>query len=213
MKNMDEWKDIQDVYISQANTIGFQESVIIRDYIPPKEPSVFMPEADGTELLRPEDNETELLHPEDNETELLRPETDETELLRPEEDETDLLVEADGDATVLAMPEYSGDDETVLAFTAYESLALKRVKTQEIVLVTGDEFYIGKQAGNNYVIKDNPMISRRHVRIFKQDGSYWIEDLDSLNHTYINDSMILAPVVLTPSMTFRLSTDEGFEVI
>ena len=61
MKNyLDEWKDIQDVYIPQANTIGFQESVIIRDYIPPRETSVFMPEADGTELLRHEDNETEL---------------------------------------------------------------------------------------------------------------------------------------------------------
>lgn len=174
MKNyLDEWKDIQDVYIPQANTIGFQESVIIRDYIPPREPSVFMPEAD----------------------------------------ETDLLVNEDDDETVLATPEYSGDDETVLAFTAYEPIKLKRVKTQEIVGVTGDEFYIGKQAGNNYVIKDNPMISRKHVRIFKQSGSYWIEDLDSLNHTYIDDSMIQTPVVLTAGMTFRLSTDEVFEVI
>ena len=39
---LDEWKDIQDVYIPQANTIGFQESVIIRDYIPPRETSVFI---------------------------------------------------------------------------------------------------------------------------------------------------------------------------
>lgn len=194
MKNyLDEWKDIQDVYIPRADTIGFQESVIIRDYIPPKEPSVFMPEAEGTELLRPEDNETELL-------------TSET-------DEADLLVNEDEDETVLATPEYSGDDETVLAFTAYEPIKLKRVKTQEIVWVTGDEFYIGKQAGNNYVIKDNPMISRKHVRIFKRSGSYWIEDLDSLNHTYINDCVILDPIVLTPGMTFRLSTDEVFEVI
>ena len=191
MKNyLDEWKDIRDVYIPQANTIGFQESVIIRDYIPPREPSVFMPEADGTELLRPEDNETELLT-----------------------SETDLLVNENDDETVLATPEYSGDDETVLAFTAYEPIKLKRVKTQEIVEVTGDEFYIGKQAGNNYVIKDNPMISRKHVRIFKQSGSYWIEDLDSLNHTYIDDSMIQTPVVLASGMTFRLSTDEVFEVI
>lgn len=191
MKNyLDEWKDIRDVYIPQANTIGFQESVIIRDYIPPREPSVFMPEADGRELLRPEDNETELLT-----------------------SETDLLVNENDDETVLATPEYSGDDETVLAFTAYEPIKLKRVKTQEIVGVTGDEFYIGKQAGNNYVIKDNPMISRKHVRIFKQSGSYWIEDLDSLNHTYIDDSMIQTPVVLTSGMTFRLSTDEVFEVI
>ena len=194
MKNyLDEWKDIQDVYIPQANTIGFQESVIIRDYIPPRETSVFMPEADGTELLRHEDNETEL-------------QTSET-------DETDLLVNENDDETVLATTEYSGDDETVLAFMAYEPIKLKRVKTQEIVEVTGDEFYIGKQAGNNYVIKDNPMISRKHVRIFKQSGSYWIEDLDSLNHTYIDDSMIQTPVVLTAGMTFRLSTDEVFEVI
>ena len=191
MKNyLDEWKDIRDVYIPQANTIGFQESVIIRDYIPPREPSVFMPEADGRELLRPEDNETELLT-----------------------SETDLLVNENDDETVLATPEYSGDDETVLAFMAYEPIKLKRVKTQEIVEVTGDEFYIGKQAGNNYVVKDNPMISRKHVRIFKQSGSYWIEDLDSLNHTYIDDSMIQTPVVLTSGMTFRLSTDEVFEVI
>ena len=63
------------------------------------------------------------------------------------------------------------------------------------------------------IIKDNPMISRRHARIYQINCEFWLEDLKSLNHTFVNDKVISEPVKLIPGMKFRLSLDEEFEVI
>ena len=66
---------------------------------------------------------------------------------------------------------------------------------------------------DDYVIKDNPMISRKHARIYQRDCNFWLEDLNSLNHTFVNDKVISEPVKLIPGMKFRLSLDEEFKVI
>ena len=106
-------------------------------------------------------------------------------------------------------------DEDATAFAPFKvrCLILERVKTGKQIKVDSGEFTIGKQTENDYVIKDNPMISRKHARIYQRDCNFWLEDLNSLNHTFVNDKVISEPVKLIPGMKFRLSLDEEFKVI
>lgn len=119
-----------------------------------------------------------------------------------------------GDApTVFVSDTYYGDDETVLVQENQKLAVIKRMKTGEFVLVSKDDFVIGKQTGTDYVIRDNQTISRRHARLYRKDGSYWLEDLNSSNHVFIDDRRIDSPVKLSDRMKFRLSDDEEFEFI
>ena len=53
------------------------------------------------------------------------------------------------------------------------------------------EFIIGKsQAGTDMMIAGNSSVSRRHARIICRGGQYYIEDLNSLNGTYVNESKV-----------------------
>ena len=105
------------------------------------------------------------------------------------------------------------EDATVFAPFKVRCLILERVITGKQIKVDSGEFTIGKQTENDYVIKDNPMISRKHARIYQRDCNFWLEDLNSLNHTFVNDKVISEPVKLIPGMKFRLSLDEEFKVI
>lgn len=129
------------------------------------------------------------------------------------EDEYLYDMNGNSDETVLAENSYIGEDETVFASVESYCLILKRMKTKEQIIVSSNEFMIGKQVENDYVIKDNPMISRKHARIYCKNHEFWLEDLNSLNHTYVNDKTISKPVRLMPGMKFRMSLDEEFEVV
>lgn len=60
-------------------------------------------------------------------------------------------------------------------------------RTGEVVKLESGDTIIGRNASQcDFTIHDES-ISRRHVRIFKQDGSYFVEDLNSLNGTFVND--------------------------
>ena len=48
-----------------------------------------------------------------------------------------------------------------------------------------NEIMIGRNAENDIVI-ENLAVSKQHARIVKQDGAYYIEDLNSTNGTYLN---------------------------
>ena len=69
-----------------------------------------------------------------------------------------------GDApTVFVSDTDCGDDRTVLVQDRRPGAAfIRRLKTGETVRVAKDEFVIGKQAGADYVIRDNRTVSRRH---------------------------------------------------
>lgn len=62
-----------------------------------------------------------------------------------------------------------------------------RKKTGERVVIDKDEFKIGKISGMaDYLLADNPAVSRMHAIITKIDGSYYICDNYSTNATYLN---------------------------
>ncbi len=48
-----------------------------------------------------------------------------------------------------------------------------------------DEVTVGRGRSNTITIK-NPFLSDRHMRIFKEDESFFIEDLESTNGTLLN---------------------------
>ena len=64
----------------------------------------------------------------------------------------------------------------------------------------------------DYLIPDNPAVSRSHADIISRDGSYYIYDNNSTNKTYVNNIMIpaLKNVKLEDGCLIRLA-DEEFE--
>ena len=68
---------------------------------------------------------------------------------------------------------------------------LLRRKNKEKIVINRPVFKIGKEKNYvDYCIDDNAAVSRNHADIVVQNGEYYIRDNDSLNHTYINGTMI-----------------------
>jgi pSer/pThr/pTyr-binding forkhead associated (FHA) protein len=49
---------------------------------------------------------------------------------------------------------------------------------------------IGRDSTNDIVIKDDPLVSRKHALIEKEDNVYYITDKGSTNGTYVNNNPI-----------------------
>lgn len=108
--------------------------------------------------------------------------------------------------------EYTGDEPTVLLYPEMKIAAyIKRLKTGEEMELPKDGFVIGKSTEADFIIKDNPTISRKHAKIRHGEDGYWLEDMGSANHTFIDGQQLTGEVHLTNHMVFRLSQDEEFE--
>lgn len=57
------------------------------------------------------------------------------------------------------------------------------------------EIFIGRDLSNDIVIND-PEISRRHARLYKQGNAYILEDLGSTNGTSVNSKRLTGPCKL-----------------
>jgi len=55
--------------------------------------------------------------------------------------------------------------------------------------VNGDEIILGRTA-SSFPIYDRG-VSGRHTRIFRRQGAFWIEDLDSTNGTFVNGARVV----------------------
>lgn len=81
-------------------------------------------------------------------------------------------------------------------------------------IVPGAEpLIIGRAVDADFQISERS-ISRQHCRVFRADGRYWVEDLGSTNHTWLNDEMIdRAPLrdgdLVRISQTVLKFVDEG----
>ena len=70
---------------------------------------------------------------------------------------------------------------------------LVRTKSQEMVEIDKEEFKIGKIPGMaDFLLSDNPAVSRMHAIIHHIDGSYYVCDNYSTNHTYLNGERLEA---------------------
>lgn len=70
-------------------------------------------------------------------------------------------------------------------------LVLKNADTAVDIAVVKDSFIIGKNPKlSDGVLSISPTISRQHCKITREAGKYYIEDLDSLNHTFVNGNIL-----------------------
>ncbi len=92
---------------------------------------------------------------------------------------------------------------------------LLRKRTGERIPIDKELFKLGKDAACvDYVVDDNPTISRNHANIeCKKDGCY-VKDKGSLNHTFVNGKKLEPekPVKLEAGSLLQLA-DEVFEFL
>lgn len=56
----------------------------------------------------------------------------------------------------------------------------------------------------NTIVLDSPVISTEHTRLYFQNRSLWVEDLQSKNGTFVNERPVVAPVALRPGDILRV---------
>ncbi len=71
-------------------------------------------------------------------------------------------------------------------------LAPPERKGQEFDL--GEELTVGRASGCGVSIPDDTFVSQLHARVFRRDGSLYVEDLGSTNGTYLNQKKVTAAV-------------------
>ena len=65
------------------------------------------------------------------------------------------------------------------------------IRTQERICLNKPVFRIGKeQSYVDYPVRGNGLVSRSHADIVTRGGKYYVIDLNSKNHTYINDHQL-----------------------
>ncbi|MGK7916566.1 MAG: FHA domain-containing protein [Prochloraceae cyanobacterium] len=96
---------------------------------------------------------------------------------------------ANNPATVLAL-------DTIVTDT--DSPAL-----QPLDLRDRNSFSIGRDASNDMSV-DHPVVSRFHAKIIRQDGSFYIIDLNSTNGTFVNGKKVKGKRVLMVRDTIRI---------
>lgn len=138
---------------------------------------------DPTGLLVEDDDPTGLLvDDEDDPTGLLVDDDEPTGLLNADDNDeaTGHLSDndADDDATGLLV----GDDADILFPTLF------RVLTEETISINKPVFRIGKERSYvDYFVTNNIAVSRSHADIIMRGSKYFVKDLNSKNHTYINN--------------------------
>ena len=187
------WKNLQEVQIPSVKNKGFSEEIILRNKVEPKK-KLF-------------DQDAPTVNFNEEQTENTDKQNDPTVYMWQE------AGPIDDDATVLLniAENYVDDDATVLLDACQTKTILKviRMKTAEEQQVYSDSFVIGKSKTCDFIVNENPTISRRHAEIKKENGEYYLYDLESANHTYVNDVELKEPVKITGNMLFKMS-DEDF---
>jgi pSer/pThr/pTyr-binding forkhead associated (FHA) protein len=83
-----------------------------------------------------------------------------------------------------------GSDQTVLiedAATVSESPYLLRKRNGQSIPIDQPLFRIGRERESvDYCVADNAAVGRRHASIITRDKQYYIIDLNSTNHTFVN---------------------------
>lgn len=85
-----------------------------------------------------------------------------------------------------------------------------RIKTGEKVEVEKSPFVMGKSSHTDYTIQGNRAISRQHAYILQENGGYFLKDLNSLNHTFMDGKKIQGQMPLEHGVFFYLA-DEKFQ--
>jgi hypothetical protein len=125
--------------------------------------------------------------------------------------------EDDDDKTINLEMEDDDDDKTVSLDDAWLSpvpvgvVVLQEKANPEKIYEGGldGEIVIGRDPkATNITIEGDKSVSRRHCRIYKENNVCYVEDLQSNNHTFVNEQMITAPTPLNGGETLHLGRYE-----
>ena len=126
----------------------------------------------------------------DEATGLLRDDDEATGLLS-ESDDTALLADDDEEATGLLTENGNVMPAHRTTVTNVHFPTLYRVLTDEKISVNKPVFRLGKEKSYvDYFVTNNIAVSRSHADIITRGNKYYVRDLNSKNHTYINEQMI-----------------------
>jgi pSer/pThr/pTyr-binding forkhead associated (FHA) protein len=64
------------------------------------------------------------------------------------------------------------------------------------VFELGDELTMGRGQGCGVSLPDDTFVSQVHARVFRRDGSLFVEDLGSTNGTFLNRKAVSSPMAL-----------------
>jgi hypothetical protein len=90
--------------------------------------------------------------------------------------------------------------------TAWWLTVRKGPQAGTVYPLRGHILTIGRQP-DNYIVIDDPMISRHHARFTLQSDSYVLTDLGSANGTWVNDVRLAGPALLRPGDVIGLGRD------
>lgn len=115
-----------------------------------------------------------------------------TGLLTDDDDEaTGLLDNCDDEATGLLICTGDEDEATGLLIENNANVrfpTLFRILTEETISINKPVFRLGKERSYvDYFVTNNIAVSRSHADIITRGNKYFVKDLNSKNHTYINN--------------------------
>lgn len=119
-----------------------------------------------------------------------------------------------GETVLLSKPGADMGDTTVLDVSQIRKAAagayLIREKNNEKIYINKPRFRIGKEKSYvDYFVADNTAISRSHADIITSGNEFFIVDMNSTNHTFVNNEMIASgsEVRLTNGDNIRLANE------
>ncbi|MGA2658648.1 MAG: FHA domain-containing protein [Verrucomicrobiota bacterium] len=74
-------------------------------------------------------------------------------------------------------------------------VVIKAAEAGKTFEIDAPELVIGRQAGAHILI-DGPKVSRRHARVIRDGDGVRLEDLDSINGTFLNGKRLESPATL-----------------
>lgn len=84
-------------------------------------------------------------------------------------------------------------------------LAFEDVQTGAVYRVQEAGAVLGRERARTDIVFRDESISKRHARVFVQDGQWFLEDLDSSNGTYVRNERVFEPTMLREGIEFSLA--------
>jgi pSer/pThr/pTyr-binding forkhead associated (FHA) protein len=91
-------------------------------------------------------------------------------------------------------------------------LELKDLSNSKSIMVPEEGVTFGREGGDATVLLRDTGVSKRHARVFGENGAWFLEDLGSSNGTWLQKERIKDATELLPGDIFQLSQAK-FEVV
>ncbi|WP_372367163.1 FHA domain-containing protein [Candidatus Uabimicrobium sp. HlEnr_7] len=87
---------------------------------------------------------------------------------------------------------------------------LEEVRSLRKHVIPKYPMFIGRDR-QAYVCVPVSAVSRKHAKVFEKDGVFYIQDLGSINGTYVNGKRVLDPVPLKPGDRIKISVTKQYK--